>query len=268
MFAKKLTAVAGAVTTLAMMFAPLATHAATTGAFNPGDLIKGTQFSTVYYFGPDGHRYVFPNDKTYFTWYTDFSTVKTVPDTMLQTIPLGRSNITYRPGYKMVKIDTDPKTYAVDQGGVLRWVKTEELAITLFGINWNNRIDDIPDPFFINYRVGTPIETADQYKVQDILTSTPTIAIDKQFDLTQATITIGTATNGFVPSTLTVKAGDTVVWTNSDIVTHAVSGGSFNSGDIAPSHTYSRTFSAVGSYDYTDSIYPVMKGTINVVAKN
>ncbi len=44
MFAKKLTAVAGAVTTLAMMFAPLATHAATTGAFNPGDLIKGTQF--------------------------------------------------------------------------------------------------------------------------------------------------------------------------------------------------------------------------------
>jgi len=265
MFAKRLTAIAGVVTTLAMVLAPIATNAATTAAFQAGDLIKGTQFSTVYYFGPDGHRYVFPNDKTYFTWYKDFSTVKTIPDLQLQTIPLGRSNITYRPGYKMVKIDTDPKTYAVDQGGVLRWVASEQLAITLFGLNWNQRIDDIPDPFFINYKVGTGIDMASDYKPADIMNATPNISIDKQFDMTMTTITIGGVTNGFVPASTTVKAGNTVIWTNGDLMPHTVSGSSFDSGPIAPGATYSHRFPSPGSFDYHCSIHPVMQGTINVV---
>ncbi|MFH1078110.1 MAG: hypothetical protein V1745_02400 [Patescibacteria group bacterium] len=266
MFARKLTAIATVITTIAMSLAPMATRAATTGAFQAGDLIKGTQFSTVYYFGPDGRRYVFPNDKTYFTWYTDFSTVKTIPDLQLQTIPLGRSNITYRPGVKMVKIDTDPKTYAVDQGGMLRWVKTEQLAITLFGLNWNQRIDDVPDPFFINYKVGTPIEMATDYLINDIKNATPNIAIDKQFDMTMVTITIGSATAGaFVPASTTVKVGSTVTWTNGDIVPHTVTGNAFDSGTIEKTKTYTRTFNTAGSYDYHDSIYPVMQGTINVV---
>lgn len=265
MSSKKISAVVGFLATLAMTFAPVASQAAVTGAFAPGDLIKGTQFSTVYYFGPDGKRYVFPNDKTYFTWYTDFSKVKTISDGQLGTIPLGRSNVTYRPGYKMVKITTDPRTYVVDQGGILRHVGSEELAKTLFGLNWNNRIDDIPDPFFINYKVGTPIQTASDYNPANVMTATPTIAIDKQFDETQATITIGNVSNGFVPTTLTIKKGATVTWTNSDIVTHNVSGAAFNSGDIAPGKTYTRTFSTVGSFDYKCTIHPVMQGTINVV---
>jgi plastocyanin len=266
MIAKRLSAIAGVATTLAMVFAPIATHAATTGAFQAGDLIKGTQFSTVYYFGPDGHRYVFPNDKTYFTWYTDFSTVKTISDNMLQTIPLGRSNITYRPGYKMVKIDTDPRTYAVDQGGVLRWVKSEELAKTLFGLNWNQRIDDVPDPFFINYKVGTPIDMATDYKTADVLNMTPNISIDKQFDMTMVTVTIGSATGGaYVPASTTIKVGHTVTWTNGDIVPHTVTGNAFDSGVIEKTKTYTRTFNTVGSFDYHDANYPVMQGTINVV---
>ena len=51
-----------------------------------GDLIRGTSFSAVYYYGEDGFRYVFPNEKTYKTWYSDaetgemdFSTVKMKP---------------------------------------------------------------------------------------------------------------------------------------------------------------------------------------------
>ena len=32
-----------------------------------GDLIRGETFTAVYYLGADGLRYVFPNDKTYFT---------------------------------------------------------------------------------------------------------------------------------------------------------------------------------------------------------
>ena len=101
---------------------PLASQAATSSAFNSGDLIKGSG-STVYYFGANGRRFVFPNEKTYFTWYTDFSRVVQIPDGQLAAIPLG-GNVTYRPGRKMIKITTDPRVFVVEQGGVLRHVST------------------------------------------------------------------------------------------------------------------------------------------------
>lgn len=265
MLRTKLSALAGIVATVTMTLAPVATRAADAVAFSPGDLIRGHAVSTVYYFGPDGKRYVFPNEKTYFTWYTDFSKVKMISDGQLGTIPLGRSNVTYRPGYKMIKITTDPKTYAVDQGGVLRWIKSEELAKTLFGLNWQDRVDDLPDPFFINYKVGTPVEMAAEYKTQDVLNATPNIMIDKQFDEKAITITIGNSSNGFVPSTTTIKTGTTVTWTNADTVPHTVTAAGFNSGTIQPGQTYVRTFTTPGAFDYKCDIHPVMQGTVNVV---
>ena len=46
-------------------------------AVSSGDLVKGS-LSAVYYIGSDGKRYVFTNDKAYFTWYSDFSSVTTI----------------------------------------------------------------------------------------------------------------------------------------------------------------------------------------------
>jgi hypothetical protein len=146
----RLVSFASALSLLAGSAAPLMASAATTSAFNSGELIKGS-LSTVYYFASNGKRYVFPNEKTYFTWYQDFSNVKQIPDGQLSTIPLG-GNVTYRPGRKMVKITTDPRVYVVDQGGVLRHVGSEQLAQTLYGISWKNQIDDVPDGYFTNYR--------------------------------------------------------------------------------------------------------------------
>ncbi len=243
---------------------PFASQAATTSAFNPGDLIKGSS-ATVYYFAADGRRYVFPNSKTYFTWYKDFSNVKQISDGQLSTIPLGRSNVTYRPGYKMIKITTDPKTYVVDQGGFLRHVTSEQLAQTLYGLSWKNQIDDVPDEFFVNYKVGTAIQTASDYNPQNVMTQTTTIAQDKQMDETQVTITIGSMNNSFVPTTTTVKKGTTITWTNNDITDHTVVGTGFSSGTLKPNATYSRTFSTAGSFDYHCGIHPTMQGTVNVI---
>src|SRR3989338_2938836 len=67
---------------------------------NSGDLIRGESFAAVYYMGEDGFRYVFPNDKTYFTWYENFDSVKWLSDTDMGTIQIG-GNVTYRPGVKM-----------------------------------------------------------------------------------------------------------------------------------------------------------------------
>jgi Divergent InlB B-repeat domain len=120
-----------------------------------GSLIKGS-LPAVYYCGADGKRYVFVNDKAYFSWYPDFSTVITLSDADLANIPLG-GNITYRPGTRLVKIQSDPKVYAVARGGILRWVSTEAIAAHLYGANWAKMVDDIPDSFFVNYTIGVSI---------------------------------------------------------------------------------------------------------------
>jgi len=264
----RLMAVATAIATMGSVALPAATLAqvnAPSAVFSPGDLIKGKSFSSVYYYAPNGKRYVFPNEKTYFTWYTDFSKVKTISDAQLGVIPIG-GNVTYRPGFKMVKVTTDPRTYVIDQGGILRHVTSEQLANTLYGLSWKSKIDDLPDPFFINYKVGTAIQTASDYNPANVMTLTTTIAQDKQFDETNVSVSMGDyRTSGYVPNSMTVKKGTTVTWTNRDITDHSVTGTGFDSGMVKPNGTYSRKFDTVGSFDYHDSVYPSMQGTINVV---
>ena len=131
----------------------------TAQAASAGDVIKGTTLSTVYYYGSDGSRYAFPNEKSYFTWYTDFSDVVTLSDSALASIPLA-GNIVYRPGSRWIKIQSDPKTYAVTTEGEIRWIETEEVAEGLAGSDWNAFIDDVSDTFFVDYTVGTSLMSA------------------------------------------------------------------------------------------------------------
>jgi hypothetical protein len=129
----------------------------------PDDGDANTQEDTaVYYIGADGRRHAFPNDKAYFTWYSDFSGVKVLTADKLASIPLG-ANVRYRSGVRMVKFTTDPKVYAVSLGGQLRWIKTEELAKALYGHDWNTKIDDLSDAFYVNYSFGEPIEVASEF---------------------------------------------------------------------------------------------------------
>lgn len=70
----------------------------------------------------------------------------------------------------------------------------------------------------------------------------------------------------FVPSTLTVKRGDTVTWTNHDEEPHTVAAGdgSFHSPGMDANATYSFTFTTPGSFDYICSVHPFMHGTVVV----
>lgn len=133
-----------------------------TQAATSGSLIKGS-LSSVYYLAQDGKRYVFPTERTYKTWYSDFSSVQTVSDSELASYPLG-ANITYRPGTRLIKVITDPKVYAVGRGGELRWVQTEAVARGLFGDQWSMQVDDLPDTFFTSYRLGAPIALASDFQ--------------------------------------------------------------------------------------------------------
>ncbi|MBU1034816.1 hypothetical protein KKD42_03405 [Patescibacteria group bacterium] len=134
----------------------------------PDDGDPATQADTaVYYLGADGRRHAFPNSKVYLTWFGDYSGIKVIAFEDLSAIPLGR-NVTYKAGRKMVKFTSDNKVYSVSKGGVLCWIKTEQLATELYGDNWNKQIDDIDIAFYPNYIISNPIENASDFSPSDV----------------------------------------------------------------------------------------------------
>lgn len=128
-------------------------------AASAGDLIKGTSLSTVYYYGYDGMRYTFPNEKTYMTWYSDFSGVTTISDSALADLSLA-GNVVYRPGSYWIKVQSDDKVYAVSTDGSIHWIESETVATDYAGSSWASRVQDVPDVFFTDYTVGSSLMTA------------------------------------------------------------------------------------------------------------
>jgi plastocyanin len=70
----------------------------------------------------------------------------------------------------------------------------------------------------------------------------------------------------YTPATLTIKAGDTVVWVNKDIVAHTATStaAAFNSHMIPPEKSWKMVFKTKGNYPYTCSYHPTMKGSLTV----
>jgi hypothetical protein len=145
---KKIVASSVVITTVLSLVVAVAPVKAAASA---GDLIKQSGNSSVYYLGADSKRYVFPNEATYKSWYSDFSMVKVIPQAELEGYGIG-GNVTMRPGTKLVKITTNPKVYAVTPGGNLVAIPDESTAKTLYGATWAKKIVDVPDAFFINYK--------------------------------------------------------------------------------------------------------------------
>jgi hypothetical protein len=129
-------------------------------ATSSNTLIKSPDFSSVYYF--DGEkRHAFPSESVFFSWYVDFSGVQTVTSQELGQIPLG-SNVTMRPGTKLVKITSVPLVYAVE-GQKLRPVSTEAVAGSIWGPEWAKQVVDIAETFFMNYGAGDLITRTEDY---------------------------------------------------------------------------------------------------------
>lgn len=70
------------------------------------------------------------------------------------------------------------------------------------------------------------------------------------------------------PATLTIKAGDTVTWTNHDQAPHdavtTAGPAQFRSPMLATGQTWSFTFTTPGTYSYYCSVHPDMRGQIVV----
>lgn len=196
---------------VAAFVAPLTAQAA---SLADGDLIRSDAkgaFAVYYYF--NGKRYVFPTQKTFLSWYTSAQLKKTSEGGLVKIIPaadMGQismgGNVTYKPGVRMVKVDSDPKVYAVAKNGTLRWVKTEAAASGLFGANWNKMIDDIPDGFFTNYTLGADVASTSDFNAEAEKAAATSIAADK--NLGSSTTVPPTTPSGVGSLTVSLSPAD------------------------------------------------------------
>jgi plastocyanin len=84
----------------------------------------------------------------------------------------------------------------------------------------------------------------------------------------QPATTAAVKINGYAfhPGTLKIKVGTTVKWTNEQNLDHTVTAnnGSFNSGHLAPGHSFTHTFKSAGKFPYHCMIHTFMKATVVV----
>lgn len=226
--------------------------------------------SAVYYFADDGLRYVFPNSKTYFTWYTDFSGVKEIGAEQLGTIGIG-GNVTYRPGTRMIKVESDPKVYVVDRGGVRRAIASEGAAVALYGATWNKTIDDVPDGFFSNYIEGSTVSEGTSWTAQMATGGVTTISADMGL-AAPVEVTIN-ADGTFSPSSLSVARGRTIRFTNNTNATARAASNphpthtdlaGFDSANVPAGLNYVYRFTRAGTFGFHNHADPTKTGTVTV----
>src|SRR3972149_4758327 len=76
----------------------------------------------------------------------------------------------------------------------------------------------------------------------------------------------------FIPSSVSIMKGDTVVWSNDDTAAHTVTSGSpangpsgmFDSSLLIGGKSFEHTFDSSGSVDYFCMVHPWMTGSIQV----
>ncbi len=232
-----------------------------------GDLIRGTTFSAVYYMGLDGMRYVFPNEKTYKTWYSDasgnpdFSDVVVISDAALADIQLG-GNVTYKPAVRMVKINSDAKVYFVTDGGTLRPVASEAAARAMYGADWNKKIDDVPDAFFGSYTLSTNDVSESETSLisadfADTINEDKSLLAPKDIRITSS---------GYSPIDVTICVGQNVRFTNADTTKHTATADdlTWGSGTMQAGDTFIRKFREEGTVTFYDGYDSTNTGAIFV----
>ncbi len=88
----------------------------------------------------------------------------------------------------------------------------------------------------------------------------------KTADKAAAANEVGIGDFEFIPATLTVPAGTTVIWTNRDGEAHTVNSttGAFRSSPMDTDEKFSFRFTVPGTYPYYCRLHPQMKGQIVV----
>ena len=96
-----------------------------------------------------------------------------------------------------------------------------------------------------------------------VVTSTSTVT--ETAPVTSAkNYSVSIANFAFNPTTLNVKKGDSVTWTNNDSAPHQILGSGFESAVLGNGQSYKFTFVTAGTFNYICNIHKSMKGTVVV----
>lgn len=133
-------------------------------SYPAGTYIKGTSWSTVYYTDADGTRRPFLDSQTYFTYMPDFSNVVTVADEDLSEYMIGTPMLP-KAGSVLIKVQSVNKVYALGENGMLRWITSESLAISIYGSAWADYVIDVPATAWSKFTVGEDIDAATDIEV-------------------------------------------------------------------------------------------------------
>ncbi len=120
----------------------------------------------VYYYADDGMRHVFPNESTYFSWYSDFDDVIEVSSSFMASLTIGR-NITYRPGSVLVNFLSTSEIYAIESPRTLRRYISTSLIESDFGSDWEYDVMNISTSLYNNYVIGEAINSSSDYDKSD-----------------------------------------------------------------------------------------------------
>ncbi len=92
------------------------------------------------------------------------------------------------------------------------------------------------------------------------------VAAVEESEASPQSVDVAIRNYAFDEKTITIKAGDTVVWTNYDSAPHTVTATdeSFDSGKMSKGSVWSTTFETPGTYEYYCAYHPNMKATVVV----
>lgn len=126
----------------------------------PGELVRGDSYDTVYYLDANYSRHPFLNEQMFFTWYDSFDTVKTVTDATLTVLPLGVP-MNVSPETVLVKFATAPGVFYPKFDDVITWrrITSETVAAQIFGAAWADYVIDIPEVFYPHVTYGEDIDS-------------------------------------------------------------------------------------------------------------
>lgn len=129
----------------------------------PGDLIRGENYTTVYLITEDYKRRPFWNEAIYATYYDSFDDVVEVTDATLGVLKLGNPMMP-NPETVLVKVlslSDVSLPVMVDFADVRRKVPSEAVASSLFGNLWADYVIDLPVGVHRWYTEGNDLSEAD-----------------------------------------------------------------------------------------------------------
>ncbi len=131
--------------------------------------------------------------------------------------------------------------------------------------------------FIIDYKVDYTISEAmmtEKPKMEEPVMEEPSGPVTVEVSLPSGTSVPGceVANECFVPASVSINVGDTVVWSNDDSAAHTVTSGSavdgpslvFDSSLLIAGGTFEHTFDSPGTEDYYCMVHPWMVGDVKV----